>query len=138
RQINPSLGTWVDVERLSEKYGLMFDAVINHISRSSRWFQGYLNGEEPYTDYFITCDPNADYSTVTRPRALPLLTKVNTKDGDKYVWTTFSEDQIDLNFQCPQLLAEIVDILLMYAKKGAKYIRLDAIGFMWKKLGTTC
>ena len=138
RQINPSLGTWVDVERLSEKYGLMFDAVINHISRSSRWFQGYLNGEEPYRDYFITCDPNADYSTVTRPRALPLLTKVNTKDGDKYVWTTFSEDQIDLNFQCPQLLAEIVDILLMYAKKGAKYIRLDAIGFMWKKLGTTC
>ena len=122
----------------AEKYGLMFDAVINHISRSSRWFQGYLNGEKPYTDYFITCDPNADYSAVTRPRALPLLTKVETKEGEKYVWTTFSEDQIDLNFGCPEVLAEIVDILLMYADKGAKYIRLDAIGFMWKELGTSC
>ena len=138
RKINPELGGWKDIEKLSEKYGLMFDAVINHISRSSRWFQGYLNGEKPYTDYFITCDPNADYSAVTRPRALPLLTKVETKEGEKYVWTTFSEDQIDLNFGCPEVLAEIVDILLMYADKGAKYIRLDAIGFMWKELGTSC
>lgn len=138
RQINPQLGSWEDVERLSKKYGLMFDAVINHISRSSRWFEGYCNGEKPYTEYFITCDPKADYSTVTRPRALPLLTKVETKEGEKYVWTTFSDDQIDLNFRCPELLAEIVDILLMYGKKGAEYIRLDAIGFMWKELGTTC
>lgn len=138
RQINPELGTWEDVGKLSQSYGLMFDAVINHISRSSRWFQGYLNGEEPYQDYFITSDPEADYSTVTRPRTLPLLTKVQTKDGEKYVWTTFSEDQIDLNFQCPKLLAEIVDILLMYAQQGARYIRLDAIGFLWKKLGTAC
>lgn len=138
RQINPELGGWEDIEKLSEKYGLMFDAVINHISRSSRWFQGYLNGEEPYTDYFITCDPDADYSAVTRPRALPLLTKVETKDGERYVWTTFSEDQIDLNFGCPDVLAEIMDILLMYAEKGARYIRLDAIGFMWKQLGTCC
>ena len=118
RQINPELGGWEDIEKLSEKYGLMFDAVINHISRSSSWFQGYLNGEKPYTDYFITCDPDADYSTVTRPRALPLLTKVETKDGEKYVWTTFSEDQIDLNFGCPEVLAEIMDILLMYAEKA--------------------
>lgn len=138
RSIAPELGGWEDVEKLSEKYGLMFDAVINHISRKSRWFQGYLNGEKPYTDYFITCDPKADYSSVTRPRALPLLTKADTKDGERYVWTTFSDDQIDLNFQCPQVLAEIADILLMYAEKGAKYIRLDAIGFMWKELGTSC
>lgn len=138
RQINPELGTWEDIRRLSGKYGLMFDAVINHISRSSEWFQKYLNGEKPYTDYFITCDPKDDYSTVTRPRTLPLLTKVDTDEGEKYVWTTFSADQIDLNFGCPDLMAEIIDILLMYAENGAKYIRLDAIGFMWKELGTTC
>lgn len=138
REINPKLGTWEDVKKLSEDYGLMFDAVINHISKSSRWFQGYLQGEEPYKDYFITCDPNADYSKVTRPRALPLLTKFDTVDGEKYVWTTFSDDQIDLNFGCPKLLAEILDILIMYARNGAEYIRLDAIGFMWKELGTTC
>lgn len=138
REINPELGDWEDIRELSEDYGLMFDAVINHISRSSRWFQGYLKGEAPYTDYFITCDPEADYHTVTRPRALPLLTEVQTESGPKHVWTTFSEDQIDLNFQCPELLAEIVDLLLMYADRGARYIRLDAIGFMWKELGTSC
>ena len=138
REINPELGDWEDIRELSEDYGLMFDAVINHISRSSRWFQGYLRGEAPYTDYFITCDPKADYHTVTRPRALPLLTEVQTESGPKHVWTTFSEDQIDLNFQCPELLAEIVDLLLMYADRGARYIRLDAIGFMWKELGTSC
>jgi glycosidase len=138
RQINPELGSWEEVKRLSKNYGLMFDAVINHISRSSQWFQKYLQGEEPYTDYFLTCDPDADYSSVTRPRALPLLTKVETTSGEKYVWTTFSEDQIDLNFGCPQLFLEILDILVMYARAGARFIRLDAIGFMWKELGTTC
>ena len=81
REINPDLGTWKDVKLLSEKYGLMFDAVINHISRSSRWFKKYLEGEAPYTEYFITCDPDEDYSRVTRPRALPLLTKVGNSGG---------------------------------------------------------
>lgn len=138
RKINPQLGGWNDINQLSQNYDLMFDAVINHISKSSEWFQGYLKGQEPYKDYFITCDPDQDYSSVTRPRALPLLTKVETAEGEKYVWTTFSDDQIDLNFECPELLAEILDILMFYAKNGAKYIRLDAIGFMWKKLGTSC
>lgn len=138
RSINPELGDWEDISALSENYGLMFDAVINHISKSSEWFSRYLECEAPYRDYFITCDPNADYSTVTRPRALPLLTAFHTKEGEKHVWTTFSEDQIDLNFECPDVLAEVLDILVMYAKAGAKFIRLDAIGFMWKQLGTTC
>ncbi len=138
RQINPELGSWEDVENLSAEYGLMFDAVINHISKSSDWFQGFLKGESPYRDYFITCDPKADYSAVTRPRALPLLTEFETSEGVKHVWTTFSEDQIDLNYGCPELLAQIADLLLMYAQKGARYIRLDAVGFMWKELGTTC
>lgn len=138
RQINPELGDWEQIKEMSSDYGLMFDAVINHISKSSEWFEGYLKGEEPYKNYFITCDKDADYSTVTRPRALPLLTKFQTKDGEKYVWTTFSDDQIDLNFECPELLAEILDILVMYGRSGAKFIRLDAIGFMWKELGTTC
>lgn len=138
RQIHPALGTWKEVDRLAEKNGLMFDAVINHISRSSAWFEKYLRGEEPYRSYFITCDPEKDYHTVTRPRALPLLTKVETKEGERFVWTTFSEDQIDLNYRCPQLLAEILDILIMYARRGAEYIRLDAVGFMWKEPGSTC
>ena len=138
REINPELGNWDDVRALSGDYGLMFDAVINHISKSSEWFKGYLEGKAPYTDFFITCDPDADYNTVTRPRALPLLTEFETALGKKHVWTTFSDDQIDLNYRCPDLLIEMIDVLLTYAKNGARFIRLDAIGFMWKELGTTC
>lgn len=138
RAINPALGDWEHIKKLAERYGLMFDAVINHISKSSDWFQKYLKCEQPYTDYFITCDPNADYSKVTRPRALPLLSAFESTEGRKYVWTTFSEDQIDLNFNSPDVLAEVLDILVMYGRMGAKFIRLDAIGFMWKELGTTC
>lgn len=138
KEIDPGLGDWEDVKKLAADYHLMFDAVINHISKSSDWFQRYLRCEEPYKDYFITCDPSADYSTVTRPRALPLLTKFETKEGEKYVWTTFSEDQIDLNCKCPEVLIEILDVLLTYAQNGARLIRLDAVGFLWKELGTAC
>ena len=138
REINPELGNWNDIHELSTEYELMFDAVINHVSRSSNWFQEYLKCNPPYNDFFITCDPDEDYSSVTRPRALPLLTKVKTKEGEKYVWTTFSTDQIDLNYKCPDVLAEIIDTLLFFTRQGASFIRLDAIGFTWKTLGTSC
>lgn len=138
KKINPDLGEWKDVGNLSKNYKLMFDAVVNHISKSSDWFQKYLKQEKPYDEYFITGDPNADYSKVTRPRALPLLTKFETAKGEKYVWTTFSEDQIDLNFKSVDVYLEVLDVLLTYASRGARFIRLDAIGFLWKELGTTC
>lgn len=138
REINPELGEWSHVNDLSQSFDLMFDGVINHISKSSDWFQGFLNGDEKYKNYFIEADPTLDYSSVTRPRALPLLTPFETNEGKKHVWTTFSEDQIDLNFKNPEVLLEVLDILNMYVVNGARYIRLDAIGFAWKKLGTTC
>lgn len=138
REINQELGDWQDVNGLAQNFDLMFDAVINHISKSSMWFQGYINGEEQYKDYFIEADPSLDYSKVTRPRALPLLTPFETSNGYKNIWTTFSDDQIDLNFKNPKVLLEILDILSMYATNGARFLRLDAIGFMWKKIGTSC
>lgn len=138
REIDSELGNWSDVNGLAENFDLMFDGVINHISKSSEWFQGYLNGDEKYMNYFIEADPSLDYSKVTRPRALPLLTPFETSRGVKHVWTTFSDDQIDINFENPQVLLEILDILNMYATNGARFLRLDAIGFMWKKLDTTC
>ena len=138
KQINPSLGSWGDVRSLAADYDLMFDAVVNHISSKSPWFLEYLSGNPKYQNYFIEADPTLDYSMVTRPRALPLLTEVETPQGTKHVWTTFSADQIDLNFQDPDLLIEMMDVLLMYATNGARFIRLDAIGFAWKQLGTSC
>ena len=138
KAINEELGSWEDVNELSKNYNLMFDAVINHISKSSEWFKGWLTGDERYKDYFIECDEKLDYSQVTRPRALPLLTPFETSEGKKYVWTTFSDDQIDINFENPKVLVEVLDILITYALNGARFIRFDAIGFAWKKLGTNC
>jgi sucrose phosphorylase len=137
RQVNPDIGTWDDIAHLAEEYHLMFDAVVNHISRRSDWFQAFQQGKSPYQDYFITVDPNTDLSSIFRPRALPLLTPVRTVDGEVYVWTTFSDDQIDLNFSNPQVLLEVIDLLLFYAERGASLIRLDAIGYVWKMIGTS-
>ncbi len=137
RQVNPDFGTWEDISALADDFHLMFDAVINHISRESSWFKAFKRGEEPYKEYFITVDPAADLSSIFRPRALPLLTPVKTSRGDLHVWTTFSGDQIDLNYANPQLLIEIIDLLLFYVEQGARLIRLDAIGYIWKSIGTT-
>jgi len=138
RQVDPRLGSWEDVRAIAAGHRLMVDAVVNHISARSAWFQDFLQGHPQYQDYFITLDPETDLSQVVRPRDLPLLTPFETPHGTQYVWTTFSPDQIDLNFANPEVLLEILDLLLFYIRQGAQIIRLDAIAFLWKQLGTTC
>jgi len=136
--VNPDLGTWTDVERLGCNFRLMFDAVINHISARSRWFRGFLAGDPEFADYFITVEEGTDLSQVVRPRARPLLARVQTASGERLVWTTFSADQIDLNYASPDVLLKMIEILLLYVEKGAEIIRLDAIAYLWKKIGATC
>lgn len=138
RQVDPNLGNWAEVERIASRYRLMVDAVLNHCSREHAWFKGFLRGDPAYQDYFITVDPAQDLSQVVRPRALPLLTAFQTSRGEQHVWTTFSADQVDLNYANPSVLLEIVDILLGYLAHGAQTIRLDAIAYLWKELGTSC
>jgi glucosylglycerate phosphorylase len=137
-KVNEGLGNWNDIEDMSDDFKLMFDAVINHISAKSDWFQEYLKGNPEYNNYFIETENSPELTKVTRPRNLPLLTKFNTTSGEKSLWTTFSEDQIDLNFKNPATFLKIIELLLFYVSKGAKSIRLDAIGFMWKEIGTNC
>ncbi len=137
-QVNPDLGVWGHVEEMAQDFDLMFDAVINHISAKSEWFQEYINGNAAYEDFFIEADPALDYSSVRRPRALPLLSPYATSRGTKYIWTTFSEDQIDLNYQSEKVLLKIIQLLFFYIAKGARYLRLDAIGFLWKEQNTSC
>lgn len=137
-KVDPDLGTWDDVEGLNNDFDLMFDLVINHISSQSEWFKNYLKGSDPGKDYFIEVDPETDVSMVTRPRSLPLLTPFETRSGKRYLWTTFSDDQIDLNFSNVGLLAEMLKVLLEYIRRGARIIRLDAIAFLWKEVGTNC
>ncbi len=138
RAVDPALGDWNHIERLSESFRLMFDGVINHMSAQGEWFQKFLLDEKPYNEYFVTVEGDPDLSNVVRPRALPLLTEFETTAGKRKVWTTFSADQVDLNFQNPDVLLDIFDILLMYAQRGAQFIRLDAIAYLWKEIGTTC
>src|SRR5215213_3063097 len=138
RRVDPALGDWDDISAMQENFRLMFDGVINHISSQSKWFKAFLNDDSQYSDYFIVVKDSPDLSKVVRPRALPLLTAFHTPSGEKRVWTTFSDDQIDLNYQNPQVLMEILDILLMYVAQGATFIRLDAIAYLWKEIGTTC
>jgi sucrose phosphorylase len=83
-------------------------------------------------------DPTVDLSTVTRPRTLPLITAYQTTSGKKWVWTTFSADQIDLNYKNPDTFLEVVEVILKYVKNGANLIRLDAIAYLWKEIGTNC
>ncbi|MCR8850498.1 sugar phosphorylase [Rossellomorea sp. SC111] len=137
RQLDQKLGDWSNIEELSRDYRLMFDFVANHISKSSEWFQGYLNGDARYQEYFVPRDPSFDTSAVVRPRTSPLYHEYEGRDGVKTAWTTFSEDQVDLNFRHYPVLEETTDILLEYASKGGTSIRLDAIGFIWKESGTT-
>jgi sucrose phosphorylase len=136
--VDPALGDWDDVARVGRSFRLMFDAVVNHISAHSCWFQEFLRDNPDHAGYFIVVEPETDLSLVTRPRALPLLTPVQTPSGEKLVWTTFSADQIDLNFVNPDVLLAIIEVLLLYVEKGAEIIRLDAIAYLWKEIGTTC
>ncbi|WP_151413655.1 sugar phosphorylase [Enterobacter sp. 168J2] len=137
--VAPETGTWQDVADLKQSASLMFDFVCNHMSAKSEWFANYLAQKPGYEDFFIAVDPETDLSAVTRPRALPLLTSFTLHDGSvRHLWTTFSDDQIDLNFASPQVLIAMVDVLLHYLAEGARYIRLDAVGFMWKIPGTSC
>jgi glucosylglycerate phosphorylase len=135
--VNPELGEWDDVTAVGNKFRLMFDAVINHISAESDWFQRFLQDDPIYKDYFVCVESGTDLSAVFRPRALPLLMEVDTPSGQKLVWTTFSPDQVDLNYANPAVLLDVIETLLFYVEKGANYIRLDAIGFMWKEVGTS-
>ena len=138
RKVEPSFGDWENVKEISGEYDLMMDAVINHTSKSCSWFQKLLKGEEKYRSFYIRKDPSWDYSSVTRPRTHPLFTQFQSAQGPVDVWTTFSEDQVDLNFGSPEVLEEVLDVLAGYAAAGARYIRLDAVSYVWKQKGTAC
>lgn len=138
RQVNAELGDWSHIEALAKDYRLMVDLVLNHVSRRSGWFRDFEAGVAPGRDYFITCESSRDVSQVVRPRTHPLLAPVNTRDGARHVWTTFSADQIDLNFANPDVFFEMLDVLLLYILRGARLIRLDAIAYLWKTPGTPC
>ena len=132
--VNESHGDWGDIERIAGHYKLMADLVINHMSARSRWFENFRKRTDPGKDYFFEARPSDDLSAVVRPRTSPLLNAVQTEDGERYVWCTFSEDQVDLNFANPQVLNEFVGIIRYYLERGVTIFRLDAVAFLWKEV----
>ena len=136
--VDPAVGTWDDVAALAHDRPLMFDAVINHTSASHPWFQGFLAGDPERAGWFVTADPSTDLSATVRPRTTPLLTPFDAVDGVRHVWTTFSADQVDLEYRRPEVLAAILDVLLGYVERGARLLRLDAVTYLWKVPGTSC
>ncbi|MFT6133818.1 MAG: sucrose phosphorylase [Cyclobacteriaceae bacterium] len=139
KKVNPGLGDWADIEKIGENKNVMFDAVINHISASSAWVNGHLEDDPAYVGFVLEEDLKKDWSRVVRPRTSPLLHEFKKASGQQVaLWTTFSSDQVDLNYRNPKLLIAILDVLCYYGSKGARLIRLDAIGFMWKEEGSSC
>jgi sucrose phosphorylase len=138
RKVREELGTWQDIHNLADNYRLVFDAVINHVSASSIYMDKYCRGEAEYADFFIELPPDTDTSSVMRTRNTPLLHEYQTVHGQKWLWTTFSRDQVDLNFANPIVLLEIISVLLYYVENGASVLRLDAVPYLWKEPGTRC
>lgn len=133
-------GDWDNIHNLAENYKLMFDGVINHVSAENSWFKGFLAGDPQYADFFIRVgqDELPRLKNVVRPRTLPLVHSFPMPEEEALIWTTFSRDQVDLNYANPQVLMAIIKVILFYAKNGASYLRLDAIAYLWKRLDTWC
>jgi glycosidase len=134
--VDERYGDWEHVEALARGRRLVVDAVINHLSADSDWFRRYLAGDSEYSGFFRTADPAADLSATVRPRARPLLTRFDAATGPVWAWTTFSPDQVDLDYRTPEVLLRVLKVLLAYVEHGANVLRLDAVAFLWKQEGT--
>ena len=142
-EVDPRLGSWEEIEELEANFKLMFDAIFNHVSSKSYWFQQFLNGDPDYEDFFIAFNTKGAVDEdrlklILRPRTSDVLTRFDTIQGPRYVWTTFSSDQVDLNFKNPKVLLKVVEILLYYVRRGVDLLRLDAVTYLWCELGTNC
>lgn len=136
RAVNPQLGDWPDIKRIAQDFTLMSDLVLNHVSSQGNWFNAYRQGQAPYDKFFFEASPKDDLHDVIRPRTTPLLQEVETKNGVRHVWCTFSHDQIDLDFRNPEVLLEFLRIIRLHVDNGVQIIRLDAVAFLWKEVGS--
>ena len=137
-QIDKKLGNWTDIYGQSKITNIMADVVINHASSKGLWFKNFLINKSPGKDYFLTVDNKFNISKVIRPRENRLLKKISVFKKNFFIWRTFSDDQIDLNFKNPRVLLRIIKIMINLANHGATIFRLDAVAYLWKKSGSKC
>jgi len=137
-EVDETYGTWDDIKELSKDANIMTDLVLNHASSEGQWYKNFLKEKRPGKNYFYIVDKDYDCSKVVRPRDHNLLSEIKFLNEKKFLWCTFSHDQIDLNFKNPEVLLEFINLILTFASYGIKIFRLDAVAFIWKKSGTTC
>ena len=138
KKVRDDLGSWEDISLLSKDYRVMADIVINHASKKSEYFQEFVKGNYEYKDFFISLDEDEGFEEVVRPRSSDLFQEVEINNKKKYLWCTFSHDQIDLNFKNPRVLLFFIKLIYLYLKHGIKVFRLDAVAFLWKEKSTNC
>ncbi len=138
KSLEEKFGSWEDLKSISNKHYLMADLVLNHVSSSHPWVQQFIKCQEPGLSNVFSPSQDLDWNNVIRPRSSSLFSQINTQDGQKQVWTTFGPDQIDLNWLNPKMTIEFLNLIIIYLSNGIKWLRLDAVGFIWKEPGTTC
>ncbi|MBZ0282223.1 MAG: sucrose phosphorylase [Anaerolineae bacterium] len=146
--IDPQVGTWDDIAAMSDNLDMTADLIVNHISSKSRQFQDFLmhGGQSLYSGMFLTFASvfpdgatEAQLLRIYRPRPGLPFTTISLSNGEKSIlWTTFTNEQIDLNVQHPQGNAYWKSILQTFQEHGITTIRLDAVGYAIKKPGTSC
>ncbi len=137
-KVNAIHGDWKHIRELSMNYRLMVDVVINHGSKKSLWFKNFIKGSGEGNDFFLYLDQDHNMEHIVRARSHKLLQKVYTKKGTKYLWCTFSPDQIDFDYKNPKVLLMFIKIIKFILLQGPSILRLDAVAFLWKRLESNC
>ncbi len=148
RTVRPDLGTTDDLRNLTttlraKGISLVIDLVLNHVAREHDWAEKARSGDPAYRDYFLIHPDRTlpDAYEECLPEVFPDFAPGNftwDPEVEGWVWTTFNEWQWDLNWANPEVLLEFADIILFLANLGVEVLRLDAIAFVWKRLGTSC
>ena len=147
-QINPAFGTMEEFESVSAALrargmSLCVDLVLNHTAKEHAWAKKAAKGDPVYQDYYLMFD-TPDMPTLYEQTLVEVFPDnapgnfTHYPEIGKWVWTTFNEHQWDLNWANPQVFLEIVEVMLFLANRGVDVLRLDAVAFMWKRLGTRC
>ncbi len=147
--VDPAFGSWQDIERIGEDYDLIIDFMVNHISRQSEYFRDYVeNGKESrYADMFLSFDkfsadgeiPEEQLAKVYTRKPRPPYIMLDRKDGSREkIWCTFDTDQIDLDVTSPVAQRVMRHELINLARTNSRMIRMDAVAYAIKKIGTNC
>lgn len=152
-EIEPGFGTWDDIRSIGERFDILVDVMVNHISSQSEYFRDFLKKgrQSAYADFFLTLDKiwadgkpvqeDIDNMFLRRPVPYSTFTIEETSEEEK-VWTTFGKqdpsEQIDLDVRSYAVKQLLIDIFNNFRQQNVKIVRLDAVGYIVKKLGTSC